>query len=116
MAGMDEVFEYYPRAGAAQRYISAARLYGVLRGKLGCTEMGWRERGSWYWITPNGVPFPVNDPLADPDCVTMAARSGKRQLCFPYPYARELLERVRAISAMRAPPRLGRAAEARASS
>ncbi len=31
MAGMDEVFEYYPRAGAAPRYISASRLYGVLR-------------------------------------------------------------------------------------
>lgn len=108
MAGMDEVFEYYPRASAAPRYISAARLYGVLRGKLGCLEMGWRERGAWYWITPNGVPFPVNDPLADANCVTLTAGSGRQQLCFPYHYARELLERVRAISAMRPPPRLER--------
>ena len=110
MAGMDEVFEFYPRAGTSPRYISAARLYGVLRRKLGCLEMGWRERGAWYWITPNGVPFPVNDPLADANCVTLAA-GGKRQPCFPYHYARELLERVRAISAMRTPPRLSRPAQ-----
>ncbi len=112
MLGMDEVFEYYPRASAAPRYVSASRLYGVLRAKLGCLEMGWRERGAWYWMTPNGVPFPVKDPMDDATCVVVTAGTGKRQHCFPYQYARELLARVRAISAMRTPPRLSRPTEA----
>lgn len=105
MLGMEEVFEYYPRSNASPRYISAARLYSILRAKLGCAEMGWRERGSWYWMTPNGVPFPVNDPMADPNCVAVMS-GGRRQFCFPYTYARELLQRVRSISVMRAAPAL----------
>jgi hypothetical protein len=98
-----DVFEYYPRQGSTPRYVSAARLYAVLRGKLGCVDMGWRERGFWYWITPNGVPFPVSDPALDPDSKAVVGQDGRRQLFFTYTYARDLLARVRSISQMEAP-------------
>jgi hypothetical protein len=108
MIGMDrEVFEYYPRQGSGPRYVSASKLYAVLRGKLGCTDMGWRDRGSWYWITPNGVPFPVTDPAADADCKAVFSANGRRELYFSYVYARELIARVRGILKMEAPRAIG---------
>ncbi len=97
-----ETFEFYPRQGSAPRYVSASRLYHVLR-KLGCSDMGWRDRGSWYWITPNGVPFPVADPAADPDCRAVVGRNGRQEMFFAYPYVRALLARVNGILQMEAP-------------
>lgn len=111
MIDMDrEVFEFYPRQGSGPRYVSASKLYAVLRGKLGCTEMGWRDRGAWYWITPNGVPFPVADPAIDADCKAVVSASGRREVYFSYAYARELIGRVRGILQMEAPRALTRPA------
>ena len=115
MSGMErEVFEFYPRQGAGPRYVSASRLYAVLRGKLGCTDMGWRDRGSWYWITPNGVPFPVADPALAPDSKAVVSPSGRRELYFSYAYARELIGRVRGILQMEAPRAIAKMAPLRA--
>lgn len=98
-----ETFEFYPRQGSAPRYVSASKLYAVLRAKLGCSEMGWCDHGSWYWITPNGVPFPVIDPSLDPTCKSVISASGRQEPYFSYTYARELIGRVRSISQMEAP-------------
>jgi hypothetical protein len=104
-----DVFEFYPRQGSGPRYVSASKLYAVLRGKLRCSDMGWRDRGSWYWITPNGVPFPVADPALDPDAKAVVGANGRRELYFSYDYARDLIGRVRSISEMEAPRAIGRA-------
>jgi hypothetical protein len=115
MAGMErEFFEFYPRQGSGPRYVSVSKLYAVLRGKLGCTDMGWRDRGSWYWITPNGVPFPVADPALDPDSKAVVSANGRRELYFPYAYVRDLLIRVKGIMRMEAPRALTTMAGARA--
>lgn len=113
MLGMDrELFEYYPRLGTGPRYVSSTKLYAVLR-RLGCSDMGWRDRGAWYWITPNGVPFPVVDPRIDPDCKAVFGANGRRELYFSYTYSRELLARVRTIMQMEGPRPLSRPAPVR---
>jgi hypothetical protein len=107
IAGMTKPLEYYPRQGRGPRYISAARLYAVLRMKLGCVDMGWRDQESWYWVTPNGVPFRVADPAMDPNCRAVLGTDARRELCFPYQYARELLAKVSEMIAMPASRPLG---------
>ncbi len=94
---------YYPRQTTAPRYISAARLYSILRTKLGCVDGGWRDQEAWYWVTPNGIPFPVADPAADPNCRPVVGTRARPELCYPYDYARELLAKVRDMTVGHAP-------------
>ncbi len=60
------------------------------------------------------MPFPVVDPLLDPDCRPVVSANGRRELYFSYIYARDLIARVRNISQMEAPRPLNRPAPARA--
>lgn len=84
---MDDVLEFQPDLGA--RTISAAWLYQVLRVRLGCVDMGWRDETEWVWVTPNGFAFRVAVPAAD------TTDAPERELSFPSGYARDLIGRIR---------------------
>jgi hypothetical protein len=91
---MDSVLDLYPDRGAAGGTIAAEGLFAILRTRLGCVDMGWRDETAWVWVTPNGVPFQV----AEPDSTGCAGLgSPARELCFSYEYARELVSRIREI-------------------
>ncbi len=89
---------HYARQSTAPRYISAARLYSILRTKLGCSDAGWRDQESWYWVTSNGLSFPVADPAALPNCRAVLGSDHRREICYPYEYARELIGKVRDLT------------------
>lgn len=89
---MDKV----PTPRPAVRYVAAARLFTVLRTRFGCVDMGWRDETSWYWVTPNGVPFEVAEPAPDANG-PIPLTGSRRELYFSYDYARELVRRVREI-------------------
>jgi hypothetical protein len=88
---------HYARQTSAPRYVSAARLYSILRTKLGCADGGWRDQESWYWVTSNGISFPVADPAAHPNCRPVHGGS-RQELCYPYEYARDLVQHVRDLT------------------
>lgn len=90
---------YCRRQSTAPRYVSAVRLYLILRTKVGCTNAGWRDQESWYWMTPNGVAFSVADPSAGPNCRAVLGAGTRQELCYPYENARQVLARANEMMA-----------------
>jgi hypothetical protein len=87
-------------AHPSRSFVSATRLYDALQRRFGCMPTGEGGAACTHWLTPNGKPFTVEDPVIDPACASVMTAGGKRLLYYSYQYANALLRRVNALCQM----------------
>jgi hypothetical protein len=87
-------------AHPSRSFVSATRLYDALQRRFGCMPTGEGGAACTHWLTPNGKPFTVEDPVIDPACASVMTADGKRLLYYSYQYANALLRRVNALCQM----------------
>jgi hypothetical protein len=84
----------FGKAQPWRSYVTADRMADALRYRLGCLDTGERGPSCSYWVTPNGLRFRVDDPVADCASAPLICRDGSRQMVYSHAYATRLLRHV----------------------